>query len=574
MVIVALLSAINTNLRKAQMEISVERDFVYEGVVISEDQRDNKTKLKIAIKRVITRNDTIPLAINIEHYTYQRDCFLGKTVKIRGRLVPAKKVDQPNIISGTIIEKNYDHSFIGRIFNNVYGYINNTLRNFFEPDYCGIAQGLILGGSNRLNKELKTIFARAGVLHILAVSGLHIGFIIAFLGAIFLFVPIPRTLKFLMIMLFLLFYAGITGFRPSVLRASLMAFLFGLSFILQRQVNAMHIVNIGALILLLINPLMLFDTGAQLSFAAVYGIVYLLPKVNIHFLKNIKIRILKPILWSMATSFSAQVFVSPFLVHYFGQLPTLAVFSNLLIVPLASIIIYLLFILIIASLFFVPLAKVISILIGKMIWVLQNIASFFASLPFSSINITLPVIFLVLFFFVFVNKTRKFAVFAICILAIVFSLISLIPVSTISMTDNAALITLSNGERVLIMDRDSKFLPESFTDGRITYLIAPERTIEVDKEFVPIPDDLYYKTLRIGDFSIHIEKNIDIQWHKMSFDVPENGFDNRIINIVLGRKGIYEFETPAEISVFDQIAIDFQRYYGYLRVFLGAQMEY
>ncbi|MEO0185307.1 MAG: ComEC/Rec2 family competence protein, partial [candidate division WOR-3 bacterium] len=261
MVIVALLSAINTNLRKAQMEISVERDFVYEGVVISEDQRDNKTKLKIAIKRVITRNDTIPLAINIEHYTYQRDCFLGKTVKIRGRLVPAKKVDQPNIISGTIIEKNYDHSFIGRIFNNVYGYINNTLRNFFEPDYCGIAQGLILGGSNRLNRELKTIFARAGVLHILAVSGLHIGFIIAFLGAIFLFVPIPRTLKFLMIMIFLLFYAGITGFRPSVLRASLMAFLFGLSFILQRQVNAMHIVNIGALILLLINPLMLFDTG-------------------------------------------------------------------------------------------------------------------------------------------------------------------------------------------------------------------------------------------------------------------------------------------------------------------------
>ncbi|MGB9720651.1 MAG: ComEC/Rec2 family competence protein [bacterium] len=569
LILVAIFSAINTQLRKPLIEIPMEKDFVYEGVVISEDQRDNGIKLKIAVKRVIIRNDTIPFSINVEHYTYQSDYYLGKTVKIKGRFIPAKKVYQPSIILGSIIDKNYNCSFAGHIFNNVYGYINNILMSYFEPDYCGIAQGLILGGSNRLNEELKNIFARAGVLHILAVSGLHIGFIIALLGMIFLPLPIPNRLKFLLIMLLLTFYAGITGFRPSVLRASLMAFLFGLSFILQRQVNAIHVVNMTALILLLINPLMVFDTGAQLSFGAVYGIVYLLPKIHTLILKNVRIRFLKLVFWSMATSFSAQVFVSPFLIHYFNQLPTLAVLSNVLIVPLTSVIIYLLFILIIVSLIFAPLAKVFAFLIAKLIWVLQNVAGFFASLPFSSINIAVPPVLLILFFFVFVDKTRKFAIFAICLLTIGFSLISLIPVSTIAMTDNTTLITLSNGERVLILKKKSKYLPEGFNDARIAYLIAPKRTIEVDKEFIPLPDDLSYKRLKIGEFSINLDKDIDIQWREMSLGIPEDGFGNRVKNIILGKNGVYQFETPAETSVLEQIGIDFRRQYAYLRVFFG-----
>lgn len=522
-------------------------------------------RLRLAIKSVIIRGDTIPLSLYAEHNTHQPDNYLGKTITIKGQLILTKKCHQSNIIVGSIIDKNYRHSFAGRLFNNVSGYINELFKNSFNPDYTCIAQGLVLGGSSRLNQELKKVFVRAGVLHILAVSGLHIGFIIAFLGIIFLFLPVSPKLKLFLIMLFLICYAGITGFRPSVLRASLMAFLFGFSFILQRQVDAIHIVNMSALILLFVNPMMLFDTGTQLSFGAVYGIVYLLPKINTFFLKNIKVRILKPILWSMATSFSAQVFVSPFLIQYFNQLPTLAVFSNLLIVPLASIIIYLLFILIIVSFIFAPAVNIISFFINQIIWLLEKIAGFFAALPFSSINIYISPIFLILFFFIFVNKTRKLAIFTTCLIAIFFSLSSLAPISFIKITNHTALITLPNREKILICNQDTRILPDNFYNTEINYLIAPKRITQVKNEYVPMPESFYYKSLKISDFRFQLDKEINIQWRDYTLRLPEDLENNLIRYIICGRKGIYQFEAPGDISVLDRIISDFRIHFGYLR---------
>ncbi len=481
-------------------------------------------------------------------------------------MISAEKIHQPNIILGSIVRKDYHNNITGGIFNYVYTYINRVFKNSFAPDYCSVAQGLILGGSSRLSAELKNIFARAGVLHILAVSGLHVGFIIAFLGTVFLFLPVPYKLKFVLIMLFLVFYAGITGFRPSVLRASLMTSLFGLAFILQRQVNPIHIVNMSALTILSVSPLTLFDTGAQLSFGAVYGIVYLLPKINAGFLKKIESRIFKSILWSMATSLSAQIFVSPFLIQYFSQLPTLAVFSNILVVPLASIIIYLLFILIIVSLIFRPLVGAIVYLTVKLIWVLENVAKFFASLPFACLGIDFSPVFLVLFYFIFVKKVRKYAIFAMCIMAIIFSLMSLFPVSLIQMTNNGALITLVDREKILLCEGGIRILPPIFYDKDVDYLIAQKRIIEAKKEFVLLPENLYYKNLKIGDFLIHLGKRINIQVEGNEFSVPEQGLENRIRHIILGKSRMYQFETPAELSVLDQMGIDFHKIFGKLMV--------
>jgi hypothetical protein len=312
--------------------------------------------------------------------------------------------------------------------------------------------------------------------------------------------------------------------------------------------------------------LTLFDTGAQLSFGAVYGIVYLLPKINAVFLKKIKSRILKPILWSMATSLSAQIFVSPFLIQYFRQLPTLAAFSNILVVPLASIIIYLLFILIIVSLIFKPLVGLIAFLTAKLIWVLESVAQFFASLPFACLGINLSPLILVPFFFIFVKKLRKYAIFAICLMAIIFSLMSLFPVSLIQMTNNGALITLADREKILVCEGDIRVLPPIFYDKDIDYLIAQKRIVEAKKEFVPLPGDLYYKNLKIGDLIIHLGKGINIEADGNDFSIPEQGLENRIRYIILGKNRMYQFETPAEISVMDQMGIDFQKIFGNLRV--------
>lgn len=559
--ILIVLSGINIHLRRPVLDSALNKKMIYQCVVIGEDQKDERIRLRLHIKKAIINRDTMSISVYADHYTYQKDDYLGKTLTIKGRLICRPMPHQSNLLIGSIINKDYSLSFAGRIFNAVYGYINRVIKHSLNPDYIPIAQGLILGGSSRLSPELKNVFARAGVLHILAVSGLHTGFILAILGTIFMPIPISPKIKFFLIIVLLLFYAGITGFRPSVIRASIMAFLFGLSFILQRQVDAVHIVNMSALILLLLNPFMLFDIGAQLSFGAVYGIVYLLPKLKDAVLKNIKISILKPILWSMATSFSAQVFVSPFLIYYFNQLPTLAVFSNLLIVPIASLIIYLLFFLIFISLISAPALNLISFFLNHIIWLLEKIAGFFSSIPFSSLSINLSPILLFLFFFIFYRKTRKVAIYSIFIIAIISSLCPLIPVSSIKIANNTALITLPNKENILIYKGRTNLL-ENMEIKEVDYLFAQKKLIRYKKEFIPLPGDFHIKKIRIGDFSIALEDEVAIYWRQNKYILPEEGYENRIKNIILGDRGVYQFLSLKD-SWLDGFLTDIKTGFGY-----------
>mgnify|MGYP005839946419 CR=1 FL=1 len=559
------LSGLNTFLHKQTTDMPSGKELCYTAIVTGEDQNEYRTKLRLAIKAVLLNRDTIPLSLSAVHNTYKIDNYLGKTITIKGRLILAKKVHQPNVIVGSIIDKKDYYGFAGKLINNANSYINYLFQNLFTSDDALIAKGLILGGSSGLSKDLKIIFARAGVLHILAVSGLHIGFLITFLGAILLFLPISRKLKFLLIMVALLFYAFLTGFRPSVLRASLMALFFGVSFLLQREVDAMHIVNMSCLVFVLLNPGMLFDIGAQLSFAAVYGIIYIFPRINNIFLKKIKFSILKHISRAMAVSFSAQIFVSPFLIYYFYQLPTLAIFSNLFIVPLASVVIYLLFILIIVSLFSQPAVNLISFFVSHLIGLLKGVAGIFASLPFSTLSLHITPILLILFYFLFINKMRKWAIFIACVVAIFFSASSFTPVSLIKITNNAAHITLPSQENILICNKYVKIMPDDFYKMGINYLIALERFMPVKNDFIPLPERFQSKNLIFGDLSIKLDNEIYIQYRDFVFRFPDKE-DNFIKYIICGRKGIYQFDLPVEASVLDRIFADLQIHFGCLKV--------
>lgn len=562
--LIFVLSGLNTYIQKPVINTATNKEYIFKGVVLGEDQKDKRLKLRLHIREIIVDKDTLLISLYANHYTFRLDDYLGKTVTIKGRLICGRKPYQPSVIVGAVIDKDYTLSFPGRLFNMGYSYVNKVIRQSVDKKSIPIAQGLVLGGSSRLEPELKNIFSRAGVLHILAVSGLHIGFIIAFIGTFLLPLPVSKKIKFFLIMFFLLFYAGITGFRPSVIRAVLMAFLFGLGYILQRQIDPVHIVNMSALILLLTNPFMLFDIGAQLSFAAVYGIVFLLPVLHRYLLSRPMHTVSKIILGSIATSFSAQLFVSPFLVYYFGQLPTLAVFSNLLIVPLSSIVIYLLFILLILSLVLKQGVDLISFFINHGIWLLEKISALFASLPFSLLSLHISPIFLILFFFIFVKKTRKIAVFSILSLMIIFSLSSLIPISSLKLSENSALITLSNKETILI-SAGGPGTVHGLEVKEVDYLIAKKRIAPYKKEFIPFPDDLQYKNIKIGDFVINLDKDPIIFGGNMKFSLPCAGYDNRIKSIILGKKKIFEFESY-EDSILDDILNDLKFLIGRLIV--------
>ena len=144
--------------------------------------------------------------------------------------------------------------------------------------HAQVLKGMLLGLRSELSPDILDTFRNSGSIHILAVSGLHVGLIatVCFLG--FSLLRLPRKATDLLTIAAVILYACLVGFRPSVFRASLMAVIYLISRIIERDRDLFNLLAFAALVLLLINPAQLWDIGFQLSFAAVASIVYLAPK--------------------------------------------------------------------------------------------------------------------------------------------------------------------------------------------------------------------------------------------------------------------------------------------------------
>ncbi|MGY8927758.1 MAG: ComEC/Rec2 family competence protein, partial [Flavobacteriales bacterium] len=143
-----------------------------------------------------------------------------------------------------------------------------------DLDQLGVGQALILGNKELLSTEIKTSFSRAGAMHVLAVSGLHVGIILAFL--IFVLERFPRIFSrraaILISILFIWIYAGITGFSPSVLRATIMFSIIVFGDVFGKQSSRFNSLGFSAFLMIVWNPLIIYDIGFQLSYLAMLGI--------------------------------------------------------------------------------------------------------------------------------------------------------------------------------------------------------------------------------------------------------------------------------------------------------------
>lgn len=211
---------------------------------------------------------------------------------------------------------------------------------FTETEYS-ILSALTLGYQNDLSDDIKQGFRTTGTVHVLSVSGLHVGII--YIMVSFLLGFIRRGTKYywikpLAIILLLWIYAFITGLPPSVIRASGMLTVFCLSEILGRNSFSLHALFIAGFFILLISPFSLFDIGFQLSFLSVLSILYLQPRASS--LLKIDNKYLRQI-WQLFTlSIVAQLATFPLCLYYFGTFPTYFFVTNLVIVPLVTLITY------------------------------------------------------------------------------------------------------------------------------------------------------------------------------------------------------------------------------------------
>ncbi|PKV63098.1 ComEC/Rec2 family competence protein [Pontibacter ramchanderi] len=205
----------------------------------------------------------------------------------------------------------------------------------------GISSALILGVKDELDNSIRDAYAQTGTMHVLAVSGLHVGLIygiLALLLASFKKTARQRTVYATVILGVLWLYAFITGLSPSVLRAAFMFSLITVAVVSRRQHNIYNTLSIAAFALLWYNPYFLLEVSFQLSFLALLGIVYLQPRF--YRLLTFDNRLLDKG-WALFTaSLAAQLATFPLGLYYFHQFPVYFWLANLLVVPAATFVLY------------------------------------------------------------------------------------------------------------------------------------------------------------------------------------------------------------------------------------------
>lgn len=272
------------------------------------------------------------------------------------------------------------HSFIFSIRRKVISIIDKYLG---KNDESSIAKALLIGYKVDLDKDLLQAYSDAGVVHIIAISGLHIGIIYLILLWLFSILPFRKKSKLLRLFLILTglwFFVLLTGASPSAVRAAIMFSFIIIGSAFNRTGSVYNSIAASAFLLLCFNPYFLWDVGFQLSYLAVLGIVIAYkPVSNRFYFQN---KILQKGWQLCSVSLSAQLFTFPLCLYYFHQLPLLFLLSNLIAVPLASLALCGCLILI-ASSFFPPVALFFGKIVYPLIWLLNHFILKFDSIPYS-----------------------------------------------------------------------------------------------------------------------------------------------------------------------------------------------
>lgn len=244
-----------------------------------------------------------------------------------------------------------------------------------------VAAALLIGYDDLLDATQRQEYSGAGVVHILCVSGLHVGVVFLIADSVFFFLRKRKKavwLRPLLIILVIWLYATITGLAPSVMRASLMFSLITVGKSLNRHSHTYNTLAASAFILLIINPGMLYDLGFQLSYAAVAGIVTFQPHIRKIYTPGNKVA---GYIWDLTSvSIAAQLITAPISVYYFHQFPNYFLLANLIAIPLAGVMIYTGVAFIFLS--FVPLlGKILATILIAQIKLLNTVVSFIEGLP-------------------------------------------------------------------------------------------------------------------------------------------------------------------------------------------------
>ena len=304
-------------------------NYVVSGQVLASIPRENHANFEVD-DRLWYWGELQPIQPPLNPHQFAYDTYMATMgIYDQIRLLPVnylKKVSAGKSLYG--MAASFRHLILSKLSNTALG-----------PQELGIVQAILLGQRTDLDTALYDDYKNAGAVHILAVSGLHIGILLLILQ--FLFRPLEqrnygKTIAMVLIVILLWTYALITGLSASVVRAVTMFSFVAYALYLNRPTNIFNVLALSMFFILLAKPLFLFQVGFQMSYTAVFAIVWIYPLLQKFW--SPKSWLLKKGWQLLSVSIAAQVGVLPLSLYYFHQFPGLFFVSNLAVVPFLGII--------------------------------------------------------------------------------------------------------------------------------------------------------------------------------------------------------------------------------------------
>ncbi|MFT3739977.1 MAG: ComEC/Rec2 family competence protein [Breznakibacter sp.] len=432
--------------------ITNEGNCRYFGVVTEIAQNNvNSCRFNVRIDSLVGSSVKVAGPVNALFYAknqaFDPDSIFGKTIVGNGFLMPFKQPDFPYQFNyGKYLHrKGFSFSFFVndlRVVDNGprLGWarhwmhdVRNKFVNVFrtgmrDVQLQGVVQALVIGDNSILDPELKYDYIESGVIHVLAVSGMHVGILFVLVSQMLFFLRRKKWLLIPCSIAFLWLYAWLTGFPPSVLRATIMFSVLLLGKEASKNASMCNILAFSGFIILLIDPFSLYDAGFWLSHLAVLGIGLFYRPINALFCFNfIGLRWI----WSsVAVSIAAQITTFPVMLMLFNGFPIYFLLANLLVLPVVSTIL-----IGALGLMLLPvdsfLFKMVAGVVADLVQFMNNSATWVASLPGAYIpNLSMTTFEVILFFIsllFIVNyvATRRFLEMALGITLGIFLLASL-----------------------------------------------------------------------------------------------------------------------------------------------------
>jgi competence protein ComEC len=287
--------------------------------------------------------------------------------------------------SSFVVMSNETNLYASLIFS-IRKYLDEIIHKTHNKQTAGLLRGLLLADRSEIDYETKLNFINAGVIHILAVSGLHVGYVLLFFVVVF--GRFNLYLRSVFIIAGIFSFMLITGVPASVFRATLMASIIIIAFLTNRSTNLLNSIALSAVIILLVQPQQIFNPGFQLSYSAVLSIALVYPIIQREIqLMKIQNEIVKKILLFIGVSLSAQIGTLPFTVAYFNKISLIALLANLIVIPMAALIVGLGIITILVGSFSIWLASFLGITNNLITALMFKVINFSGSLDFSYIRI-------------------------------------------------------------------------------------------------------------------------------------------------------------------------------------------